>query len=495
MASPVSVPYQSFIQIDRNLDSSVYLQISNQLINAIQRGFLTAGTKLPGTRTLGNLLQIHRNTIVAAYDELHAQGWVEMRPNQGTFVLAKSDDKPQKIRSAQQNQLAVYPSSTGYSFRKSMLLDNPFEHSACEYVFNDGIPDIRLTQIDHLSSLYSANLKRKSNRKKLGYYNHDGSEYFKKNLSNYLNLSRGLHISKDNILITRSTEMSVYIASEILLSVGEVVLVGEMSYFSVNMIFQKSGAHIMSVPIDEEGIDVDAVREICERQQVRMLYITPHHHYPTTVTLSAERRIALLDLASQFGFIILEDDYDYDFHYDKAPVLPLASADTNGMVVYIGSFGKSLAPGFRTGFIVAPQNLMIEMRKHLGIIDRQGDIMMEQVLGEMIEEGDIHRYLKKSLKVYQERRDYFTSLLEQQLHEYLDFRKPSGGLAVWATWKQPINLLQLSRSCARNNLFIPRTLLYQNASLTATRLGFGHFTTAEMEESIAILYQAVLSQQ
>ena len=495
MPSPVSVPYQSFIQIDRNLDSSVYLQISNQLINAIQRGFLTAGTKLPGTRTLGNLLQIHRNTIVAAYDELHAQGWVEMRPNQGTFVLAKSDDKPQKIRSAQQNQLAVYPSCTGYSFRKSMLLDNPFEHSACEYVFNDGIPDIRLTQIDHLSSLYSANLKRKSNRKKLGYYNHDGSEYFKKNLSNYLNLSRGLHISKDNILITRSTEMSVYIASEILLSAGEIVLVGEMSYFSVNMIFQKSGAHIMSVPIDQEGIDVDAVREICERQRVRMLYITPHHHYPTTVTLSAERRIALLDLASQFGFIILEDDYDYDFHYDKAPVLPLASADTNGMVVYIGSFGKSLAPGFRTGFIVAPQNLMIEMRKHLGIIDRQGDIMMEQVLGEMIEEGDIHRYLKKSLKVYQERRDYFTSLLEQQLHEYLDFRKPSGGLAVWATWKQPINLLQLSRSCARNNLFIPRTLLYQNSSLTATRLGFGHFTIEEMEESIAILHQAVLSQQ
>jgi GntR family transcriptional regulator/MocR family aminotransferase len=125
-----------------------------------------------------------------------------------------------------------------------------------------------------------------------------------------------------------------------------------------------------------------------------MLYLTPHHHYPTTVALSAQSRLELLELANEYGFVILEDDYDYEFHYDKSPILPLASADTNGMVIYIGSFGKSLAPGFRTGFIVAPENLMAEMRKYLGIIDRQGDILMERALGEMIEEGEINRYLK-----------------------------------------------------------------------------------------------------
>ncbi|RKS98184.1 aminotransferase-like domain-containing protein [Chryseobacterium defluvii] len=488
MDSPVEIPYRSFIKIDRKSDTAIYMQVAHQLINAIQRGSLPLGTKLPGTRALSTILDVHRNTIVAVYDELFAQGWVESVPNKGTFIIGKNEEKPMKIGIFNKNSLRLYPQSTGFSFKTTNILDNPFEHSDCEYMFNDGVPDIRLTQIDQHSRIYSSILKRKKGQyKMLGHYNHDGSEFFKKNLANYLNLSRGLSVSKNNLLITRSTEMSIYIASEILLSEGDVVLVGDLSYFSVNMIFQKMGVKILSVPIDDEGLSVEGVREICKTQKIRMLYLTPHHHYPTTVTLSAQRRLELLSLANEYGFIILEDDYDYDFHYDKSPILPLASADTNGMVIYIGSFGKSLAPGFRTGFIVAPENLMKEMRKYLGIIDRQGDILMEQVLGEMIAEGEIHRYLKKSLKVYQERRDRFTELLNVHLGEYIKFRKPSGGLAVWVEWKVPINLMQLSRKCSYDNLFLPKTILYQNRGLTAMRLGYGHLSFEEMESSIKIL--------
>lgn len=489
MSSPVEFPYESFILINRNSEISIYMQISNQLINAIQRGVLPFGIKLPGTRALSIILNVHRNTIVAAYDELFAQGWVESLPNKGTFVIGKNQEIPFQIKDFEKNNLEHYPKSTGFSFKTSNILDNPFEYSDCEYIFNDGVPDIRLTQIDHHSRIYSSILKRKAH--KIGQYNQDGSEFFKKNLSQFLNLSRGLPISKNNLLITRSTEMSIYIVSEILLSAGDVVLVGELSYFSVNMIFQKAGVNIQSISIDDEGINVEEVRAACKKQKIRMLYLTPHHHYPTTVTLSAKRRLELLNLANEFGFIILEDDYDYDFHYDKSPILPLASADTNGMVIYIGSFGKSLVPGFRTGFIVAPENLMIEMRKYLGIIDRQGDVLMEHVLGEMIAEGEINRYLKKSLKTYQERRDYFVSLLEQNLGEYIDFQKPSGGLAVWMKWKIPVNLMQLSRNCAQNNLFIPKTLLYQNKNLTAMRLGFGNLNLTEMDKSVEILSENI----
>ncbi|SUX48673.1 aminotransferase-like domain-containing protein [Chryseobacterium indoltheticum] len=489
MNSPVEFPYESFILINRSSEISIYMQISNQLINAIQRGFLPFGIKLPGTRALSIILNVHRNTIVAAYEELFAQGWVESLPNKGTFVIGKNQEKPFQIKDFEKNNLEHYPKSTGFSFKTSNILDNPFEYSDCEYIFNDGVPDIRLTQIDHHSRIYSSILKRKAH--KIGQYNQDGSEFFKKNLSEFLNLSRGLPISKNNLLITRSTEMSIYIVSEILLSENDIVLVGALSYFSVNMIFQKAGVKIQPISIDEEGINVEEVREACKKQKIRMLYLTPHHHYPTTVTLSAKRRLELLNLANEYGFIILEDDYDYDFHYDKSPILPLASADTNGMVIYIGSFGKSLVPGFRTGFIVAPENLMTEMRKYLGIIDRQGDVLMEHVLGEMIAEGEINRYLKKSLKIYQERRDYFVSLLEQNLGENIDFQKPSGGLAVWMKWKIPVNLMQLSRNCAQNNLFIPKTLLYQNKNLTAMRLGFGNLNLTEMDKSIEILSENI----
>ncbi|ALR30349.1 GntR family transcriptional regulator [Chryseobacterium sp. IHB B 17019] len=489
MNSPVEIPYQSFIKIDRNSNVAIYMQITNQLINAIQRGFLPVGTKLPGTRLLSKFLEVHRNTIVAVYDELFAQGWVESLPNKGTFIIGKNEEKPVDFNDINQINLKNYPKTTGFLFKTSNILDNPFEHSSCQFVFNDGIPDIRLTQIDQHSRIYSSILKRKAH--KIGHYNQDGSEFFKKNLSQYLNLSRGLPISIDNLLITRSTEMSIYIVSEILLSKDDTVLIGTLSYFSVNMIFQKAGVKIITIPIDNEGINVDEVREICKRQKIRMLYLTPHHHYPTTVTLSAQRRLELLNLANEFGFIILEDDYDYDFHYEKSPILPLASADTNGMVIYIGSFGKSLAPGFRTGFIVAPENLMIEMRKYLGIIDRQGDILMEHVLGEMIAEGEINRYLKKSVKIYQERRDYFIQLIQENLGNFLTFEKPSGGLAIWTEWQIPINLMQLSRNCAQNHLFIPKTLLYQNKELTAMRLGFGDLNFDEMEKSVEIFSKTV----
>jgi GntR family transcriptional regulator/MocR family aminotransferase len=285
--------------------------------------------------------------------------------------------------------------------------------------------------------------------------------------------------------------MSLFIISEIVLKKDDTVVVGALGNFSANMVFQKTGAGIYTVPVDEEGLDTSALRELCRKRNIRMVYVTPHHHYPTTVSLSAPRRMELLQLAGEFGFIIVEDDYDYDFQYDKKPLLPLASVDDQGMVIYVGSFGKSLAPGFRTGFVVAPGNLMREMRKYLGIIDRQGDILMEQVLGEMIEAGAIHRHLNKSLKVYKERRDLMASILQEQLNDQIKFQIPSGGLAFWIVWKQPVNLLKLSQEALKKGLFIPKTLLYQNKHLTAMRLGFGHLNETEINKSVDILKNAL----
>ena len=437
---------------------------------------------------MGRLLDVHRNTIIAVYQELNAQGWVNLVPNKGTFVVTL---KPEKVR----NKAGIhhYPSQTGFDFEKLTLLDNPFEYTRCKHVFTDGTPDVRLTQIDDHSRFYSASMKRRSNRKKMNYYNQEGSEYFKKQLSTYLNLSRGLRISTDNLLITRSMEMSLFIISEILLRPGDIVVVGTPGYFSANMSFQKSGAQIKTIPVDDHGIDTRALRQICKQHHIRLVYVTPRHHYPTTVSLDTLRRKELLQLAAEFKFVIVEDDYDYDFHYEFPDLLPMAASDTEGMIIYLGSFGKSLAPGFRTGFAVAPENLMREMRKFLGIVDRQGDILMEQALGEMIEEGAIYRHLKKSLKIYGERRALMAGILEQDLGDWLHFGLPSGGLAFWTTWKRPVNLMKLSMTTAQNDLFIPKTLLYQNKELCAMRIGFGHLDQNELQQSILILKDALLS--
>lgn len=488
MSSPVEIPFRSIIRIERT-GPPVYLQISRQFINAIQRGALLPGAKLPGTRRLAELLKVHRKTVITAVNELDAQGWIIVKPNVGAFVTDKPPVMKTNILPGEYHTFR-YPEETGFSFPVSSLLERPVTRVAKTLEFTDGQPDIRIAPLDKLGKAYRRVLNRKSGQQHLAYSRVEGNWYYRQQLAAYLNNTRGLPIRPDNILTTRGTQMGIFLASTLLLQPGNLVVVGSTSHYVGNMIFQQMRAKIATVPVDENGISIPALRTLCEKRKVRMLYLTPHHHYPTTVTLSAERRIELLQLAQTFGFIILEDDHDYDFHYDSSPLLPLASADTAGMVVYIGSFCKALAPGLRQGYLVAPENLVAELSKIRRIIDRQGDHVMEQALGELLAEGEIQRHLKKALRIYRARRDLFCSELERQFGRNLTFTAPPGGLAVWTEWKEPINLLRSSQLSAEMGLHIPQTLLFQNEHLRAMRLGFGSLDEEEIIKALGILSRA-----
>ncbi|WP_334126723.1 PLP-dependent aminotransferase family protein [Empedobacter brevis] len=484
MSSPAEIPYNSFIEIDRFSETAIYLQLANQLAKAIQLGYIPSGTKLLGTRQFSEIFHLHRNTIVNSFQELEAQGWIEIVPNKGSFVLSQSAQKFQKPIVPKQFSIHTYPEKTGFEFEQSILLDNPYENFDQRLFLTDGTIDHRLAELKLPAKLYSAILKRKSSISKV---NQSKNNYFLKNLANYLNLTRGLHITKENILVTRSSEIALFLIAQILLKQRDFVAVTNFSYYKSNMIFQTQHARIKQIKTDEYGIDTDDLRKTCELYPIRIVYVTPHHHYPTTVTLSSQRRIELLQLSQEFGFAIVEDDYDFDFHYTNHPILPLASSNQNGMVVYTGKFGHYLAPGYRIGFIVAPKDFIVEAKKHLSILDQQVDPFIEQVLGEMIHEGEINRILKKLRKVYKERRDYFCQKLEHELSDYLSFHIPNGGLAVWINFKQPINLMELKRNCAQNDLFIPQTILYQTHHQTGIRIGFAHLTFDEIDEIITIL--------
>lgn len=483
MSSPVLNIIPSIADFARNSSKPIFLQIAEKISKAILNNQLQNKTKLPGTRQLSEVLGIHRKTAVAVYDELISLGLAESIANKGTFVKNEISNIPQ-TKSFQ--KLNKAEKTSGFSFKKSNLLDNPLEFSDCEYVFNDGIPDARLFRPNILSQYYGSTLKRKPTQKKIGNYNAEGSEFFKHHFTSYLNDTRGLNLHKNQLLITRSTEMTVFILSEILLSAGDIVVVGNPGYFMVNMIFQKSGAFIKTIPVDKDGIDVDALETLCKTNKIRMLYVTSRFHYPTTVSLSKTRRKKLLELSYHYDFIIIEDDYDNDFQYEKGEFLPLATEDFSGMVVYIGSFGKSLAPGFRTGFAVSTPEFISEMKKFLGIIDKQGDIVMEQALGEMIAEGEIDRHLRKSLQIYRSRRDDFAAQIQEILGENILFSKPKGGTAFWLEWQKPVNLFQISNRCKEKGLFIPQTLLYQNKNLCAMRIGFANFNNEEARKALEI---------
>lgn len=491
MGKPLHTLLSSIITIERSKKRSIYLQIAEQLAFAIQRSVIPEGAKMPGTRSLSELLNVHRSTVIAAYEELSDLGYLRVLANKGAFVMPITDLQIAKTKPELLGLKLSYPTSTGYAFRKTNVLDDPFEANACDLVFTDGTPDLRLTQIDVLSSAYSANLKRVGNRRKMGDPYLTGSNYFREQLANYLNLSRGLRISHRNLLISRGLEMGLYTVCQTLLCPKDVVVVGAPSSFSANMVFQQSGASILQIPMDDGGIIIDKLEAFCKNTVVRMLYLTPHHHYPTTTSLCPTRREKVLSLASKYGFIVVEDDYDFEFNYGQKTLLPMASVDTGGMVIYIGNIGRTLAPGFRTGFVIAPENLIDELRKRMSIIDRQGDVLMEQALGELIEEGQLTRYIKRSLSTYKSRRDYLADGLQKDFKDFVDFYLPTGGLALWTRWRSDINLLKISKVCARKGLFIPKVLLYQTADINAVRIGFGHLEPHEMDQSLGILRESL----
>jgi GntR family transcriptional regulator/MocR family aminotransferase len=489
MSSPVQIPFQSFIRLQPKESTALYLQIVFEFIKAIQTGFLPEGTQLPGTRILCKLLSVNRNTLIKAFQDLESQGWIETLPNKGTFILSQHKQKStEELSLSNKNSSAT---NIGFSFKRSAILENPTEISSLPYQFNDGLPDLRLMQNDILARLYVSKLKRKKSLKSYEQLEIQLHLNFKTHFSNYLNLTRGLRIATSNLLTTSSHEISLYLVTKVLIAPGDKVVVASPGYYISNMTLTNTGAQIITIPVDQDGIDTNRLREICQEFKIRVLYLTSNYHYPTTISLSAKRRMEVLELASQYGFIILEDDYDFDFHYDNNPILPLAAFDSNQKVVYIGSFGRSLPSGFSYGFVTAPADFITELEKHQNILEPGIDVIKEQVLTEWINEGEVHRLSKKNKKVYKERRDYFVGLLHEKLDSKIRFKVPVRGLAIWIEWLDKFNLITLQKECAANGLFLPKTTLYQTKDLTATRLGFGHLEKEEMDQAIAILCASI----
>lgn len=484
------LPYKNLINLDRNSNHPVFLQIVNQLILIIQRGQLQPSAKLPGSRSLSQSLNVHRNTVVKALEELQAIGWIEIIPNKGAFVV---ESLPVSTPSNwQEGDTYEGSGKEAFSFYEYPELSAPysFEHPLS---FDDGLPDIRLAPIDELARAYARNMRHLAHRKRLTYTDAAGNKKLKEHLVKLLNESRGLNIDEENIMITRGTIMAIHLSILVSVRKGDKVIVGESNYQTANTILTHFGAELRKVPVDENGLQTEAIEELCRKEKIRAIYLTSHHHHPTTVTLSPERRIQLLSLAERFNFLILEDDYDYDYHYKNTPILPLASAEQKDRVLYLGSFTKVLAPAFRVGYLVAPKRVIKELPKLRRLIDRQGDIVLEQSMGDLIEDGSLRRHLRKSWKLYKERRDYACQILEEEFSDYLSFRKPAGGMAIWTKFDKKLNLIELSKDLLERGLFLSSGTIFNEIgkSQNACRLGFASLTKEELDQAFGILRDGI----
>lgn len=481
MSSPVQISFSSFIKLQRKQGEALYMQIVYQFIHAVKSKILQSGDQLPGSRRIAEALHLHRKTVLAALHELEAQGWIESQPNVGTFVR-----DPESHLSGEKT--IQPPIKAAFTFHREMILDIPATHYGESLYFSDGTADYRLIDVKELLRFYAAVLKR-SNR---GINPADpayGSAFFKEQLSFYLNISRGFHLSRDYILPISSREQLFSILTRLLIRKGDTVLVEALSYYLPNMIFSPSGAQLKTIPIDSQGIQVDYIQKHFSPGEIRFLYMNSRCQYPSTRPLSEARKQALLELAEAYDFIILEDDIDFESAAPKAGTSSLFKKDGGKRVIYIGALGSFLHPSFQMHFLIAPKDLLEEAKKQLNIFGK-ANFMLEKALGEMIQQGDFLRYQRKARKSIEERKQWFAQRLRHYFKDAIDIQIPPSGLAFWILFNTKISLIRLQQICREYDLFIPNICLYQNRDIQALRLGFAHLNPVEIEAAIARLHQA-----
>lgn len=417
--------WQLPIALDAESDLPLYLQISRTIAAAIRARRLRPGDALPGSRTLARSVGVHRNTVLAAYTELVAEGWVMTRGSSGTFV---SHDLPAAPVSAGP---VTATAGAGFEVGPPLPYDRAPSYRPGTLILAKGAPDVRLMPTVELARAYRRVLSR-DGRALLTYGDPRGHPRMRAALAEMLSSARGVATGSDGLLVTRGSQMALDLIGRSMIAPGDVVIVEALGHPQVWNAFRLAGAELLPVPVGVGGLRVDLVAEIAAARQVRAVYVTPHHQFPTTTVMPAARRLQLLDLAQAHGFVVIEDDYDHEFHYDGRPVLPLASSDRAGVVLYVGTLSKILAPGLRIGFVAAPPPVIERMTSVRVAADLQGDLALESAVAELFATGELGRHVRRMRRTYRARRDALVSALRAELAGRLDVAAPSGGMALWA---------------------------------------------------------------
>ncbi len=463
-------------------DGARFVAILRALTEEIRRGRLTPGARLPGSRSLAKQFGVNRNTVLAALAALSEEGWITTRPASGTFVSSElPQHKPRAFSRAVRDG-----ERTGFPIRGEV---QPVpEAPGASLNLGGGIPDLRRVPTAALARAYRRALR--TQKSLLNYGDPRGEATLRGILAQHLKTARGIALGQDDLLITRGSQMALDLTARTLFAPGDVIAVEALGYRPAWRALQARGLRLVPVPVDKSGIDVDAIAKLCAGpDKLRGVYVTPHHQYPTTAMLSAPRRLQLLALAQQHGFAILEDDYDHEFHYEGRPVLPLASADDAGVVVYFGTLSKILAPGLRIGYVAAPKPVLSALTNARYYVDRQGDPALERAVAELFEDGEVMRHARRMQRVYRARRDGMVRELRCDFGDVLSFDVPAGGMALWAKVAKRVDVdawCAEARRCGVT-LYSARRYAFRAKQPRHVRIGYATVNDEERCRALSIL--------
>ena len=451
------------LAVSDDADSPRYLQLADQLQALIDSGTLRAGSKLPPSRELALALGLNRNTVVAAFERLKSFGLIETRGRGGSVVCnlvrqsAPTTSKP-RLRGRHPE---VPRSASPIDFRMGSADPSPLPlevwRRAC----------------------------REAGRHLPGgdYGDPRGDAALRAEIALYLGRTRSMRVDPDQVMITAGSGRAIEKIAEVCLRRRDNAVVEEPGYPSAASIFQRSGARLIPVPVDEDGIDTEYLR--AAKRPIRLIHVTPSHQYPLGGRLSSARRNALIQWARQRGTLIIENDYDGEFRYGAAPLPALASLAGFDHIAYVGTFSKVLSPAIRLGFVVTRADLIAAMAKLVAESRDSVSIVTQRIIAWLISSGELEKHVRRVRRSYAERRGTMLQALSE-IPQIQSVIGQAAGLHVVVRLRAGLRLKKLAEQWARHGIVVDRVADFQLGGQSDDRvlMAYGHLTEADIVEGI-----------
>jgi GntR family transcriptional regulator/MocR family aminotransferase len=422
---------------DRDAPLPIYRQLTDHLRALVESGRIGPGVKLPATRELAAQLGIHRNTANQAYQELLGEGYLTAHVGQGTFVA------PQPPR------LAAAPAARPRTAPGGLVWPGLFARSARDLSVPAGLRPLQASVGSapirfpfHGGQVATDALPAKDLRRAFaralgdpmtelaGLHDPQGYPPLREAIARYL-VNRGIACAAGDVVVVNGSQQALDLLARVLLDPGDAVAVEQPGYFGATLAFAARGANLIAIPVDGEGIRTGDLARLLRARRVKLVYVTPAAQSPTSATLGAERRRALLALADEHQTPILEDDYDSELRYEGPPIAALKALDAAGLVIHVGTFSKVLFTGIRLGYVVAARPLVQKLVLAKWVSDVEASIVVQAAMAELLVSGGLERHLRRVRRVYAERLAAMLAALEEAMPRGTRFSRPRGGHVVW----------------------------------------------------------------
>ena len=469
-------------------NSAKYLQLAGAIRHKIRNGTLISGDLLPSVKLLSEDLKINRHTVMKAFAELIAEGWIESQQRVGYKVALNIP-----IESSQHLD-AIDENTQQFEFRlirSGMTLPtNPANQFM--YNFSGGQPDLTHFPFNEFKRHMSAALS-KPKHNQLSYGENEGVAELIEQVKIYLRKSRA--ITDREIIITNGSQEALFIIAQLLLQPGDKVAVEALGYPPAMSAFKNAGADLVGIQQDAQGIVPTDLEAKIQQGNIRLIYLTPLHQYPTTITLPISRRMTIYQLAAKHRIPIIEDDYDHEFHYRCQPLAPMASQDPQQLVIYMSTFSKIMFPGARIGILAVNKNLAKAVAEYRMMICHKGNVFMQMALAKWMQSGGFERHLRRMTRANMLRRDHAVACLQD--YDCFEFGIPDGGMALWVKVVETklkntsLNTAELAKQALELGVYMQHEKHYhthpQHNRNNHLRIGYAGMTESQFSKGITLI--------